>query len=124
MSPYESGVHTETEAGAIDLGVFVTEAGLGFALDAPVIGELRASFDVLADGSTKLTALSRQGVPVLGLTNQARIVELETELEARMRELAKATARIKDVLRGELDPFIAAWMDKGREGGTAPDAPA
>jgi hypothetical protein len=32
-----------------------------------------------------------------------------------------ATARIKDVLRGELEPFIAAWMDKGRAGGTAPD---
>src|SRR5262249_30080854 len=32
-----------------------------------------------------------------------------------------ATARIKDVLRGELEPFIAAWMDKGRAEGTAPE---
>ena len=32
MSPYEGGIHGETEAGAIDLGVIVTEVGLGLAL--------------------------------------------------------------------------------------------
>ncbi len=97
MSAYESGIHSDTEAGAIDVGLVVTEAGLGVAIDAPVIGQLRASFDLLDGGATKLTSLSREGVPVLGLTDHARIVELETELEARAAELSRAAARIAEL---------------------------
>lgn len=94
MNAYQGGVHGEIDAGAIDLGLVVTEAGLGVALDAPVIGQLRAAFDVLGDGSTKLTALSRQGVPVLGLGDPSRVTELELELEAKQAELTRSKATL------------------------------
>lgn len=103
MGAYESGVHSETEAGAIDVGLVVTDDGLGIAIDAPVIGSLRAAFDVLDDGTTKLTALSRQGVPVQGLTDHARLAELEVELERATSAAAAARARIE-----ELEATLAA----------------
>src|SRR5262245_26707629 len=95
MSPWEGGVHGEVESGAIDVGLFVTETGLGIALDAPQVGQLRAALDVLHDGTTKLTALSREGVPVLGLTDHARVAELEAKLEAAVVELATTKTRIE-----------------------------
>jgi len=97
MTAYESGAHCDTAAGAIDVGLVVTDSGLGLAIDAPVIGQLRASFDLLEGGATKLTSLSREGVPVLGLTDHARIVELESELEARSAELERAKQRIAEL---------------------------
>lgn len=97
MSAYETGIHSETEAGAIDVGLFADDEGLGVAIDAPVIGRLRAAFDVLEDGSTKLTSLSREGVPVLGLTDHARVAELEAQLERSGAAVATAQARIAEL---------------------------
>src|SRR5882724_6151925 len=102
MNAYEAGIHSDLEAGAVDLGLVVTSSGLGFALDAPVIGQLRAAFDVLADGSTKLTSLSREGVPVSGLTDLSRVAELEVQLDAQRSQLADEQARVQS-----LEAFVA-----------------
>lgn len=99
MGSYESGVHGETDHGAIDLGLTVTDDGLGVALDAPGIGQLRVAFDLLKDGTTKLTSLSREGLPVLGLTDHARLAELEAQLDATRAALAAAEARTQELER-------------------------
>jgi chromosome segregation ATPase len=87
MNSWEGGVHGEVDAGAIELGLIVTERGVGVALDAPELGRLRAAFDVSSDGTTYVTALSREGVPVQGLTDRRRLLELEQQLESKDQEL-------------------------------------
>jgi chromosome segregation ATPase len=97
MDPFEAGLHGEVEQGTVDLGLIVTEAGVGVALDAPRLGQLRAAFDLLTDGTAKLTSLSREGVPVLGLSDHAALADLTTRLEQQQGELDAAQRRITEL---------------------------
>src|SRR4051812_29553271 len=96
---YESGLHGDFEVGPIDVGLAVSTEAMGVAIDAPLLGQLRAAFTVLSDGTTRLTALSRhtaQGVetPVLGLTDEAQLLELSTDLAARQTEVADLAEKV------------------------------
>src|SRR5262245_5867119 len=99
MKPFETGLHGDTEQGPIDVGLIVTADGLGVAIDAPMLGQLRAAFDVAAGGDTRLTSLSREGRPVQGLTDVARLVDLETQLQTRTGELQAVEERLAEAER-------------------------
>src|SRR5437868_5215747 len=99
MKTLETGLHGETEHGPIDLGLIITPDGLGVAIDAPLLGQLRVAFDVGAGGDTKLTSLSREGRPVLGLTDVARTVDLEAQLQSRTSELQAVEERLAEAER-------------------------
>ena len=95
---YIGGAHADSEAGPIDVGLAITSEAMGLTVDAPQLGQLRAAFAVLRDGTTRLTALSRrtaEGIdtPILGLNDESRLARLHFELDAREGELRAIEAR-------------------------------
>ena len=85
---WHRGLHADSEEGPIDVGVAVTPEAMGVAIDAPLLGHLRAAFTVLRDGTTRLTALSRANAagietPIIGISDEGQLAELASQLEAR-----------------------------------------
>src|SRR3954465_15300925 len=86
----DAGLHTETDAGPIDVGMALSSSSAGMVIDAPGLGMLRVAFEVGDDGSVKLTALSRKskgadlfGAPLL-VMDKARVEVLEAQVAAAL----------------------------------------
>jgi myosin protein heavy chain len=95
---YEGGLHADSEAGPIDVGLAVTPDAMGLTIDAPLIGQLWAAFSVLRDGTTRLTALSRrttEGIetPITGLTDESGLARLHAQLDTRESDLTALDAK-------------------------------
>ena len=83
-SDVDAGLHAETDAGPIDVGLALSDTAAGVVIDAPGLGMLRVAFEVAADGSIGLTALSRKTsaadlfVAPLLTVDKSQVAQLET----------------------------------------------
>jgi chromosome segregation ATPase len=98
---WDAGVHADSDAGPIDIGLSVEPTALGVVVEAPGVGLLKVAFDVTGDGTTKLARASRRladgrDVPLVAVDEGERL-RLEGEL-ARLREQAAATQRDLEIL--------------------------
>src|SRR5258706_10837223 len=85
-TPFSAGSSAQTAQGPLELGVVVSSDAMGVVVEAPFLGRLRAAFDVLDDGSARLSTLTRRGadgveVHVAGSAELARIARLSGALD-------------------------------------------
>ncbi|MFZ5438803.1 MAG: hypothetical protein ACOZQL_02280, partial [Myxococcota bacterium] len=90
---WDAGLHAESDAGPIDVGLSVEPTALGVLIDAPGVGQLRVAFDVTEDGTTRLSRASRllsdgREAPMIAV-DEAKVLQLEGELE-RLRRTFQA----------------------------------
>jgi len=83
---FTTGSHAQTADGPVELGIVVSPGAMGVVVEAPLLGRLRAAFDVLGDGSARLSSLTRRGVDgvevsIAGATEASRLARLRAELE-------------------------------------------
>ncbi len=57
---WDAGLHAESEAGPIDVGLSVEPNAVGLIVEAPGIGLLKLAFDLKPDGTTRLSKASRR----------------------------------------------------------------
>ena len=57
---WDAGLHAESAAGPIDVGLSVEPSAVGLIIDAPGIGILKLAFDLHPDGSARLSRASRR----------------------------------------------------------------
>ena len=81
---FETGLHADADFGAIDVGLAVDHGSFGVVIDAPVVGQLQVAFDVAADGSTRVSSLTRKNVE--GLEMRVVLVD-ESQTQALQAEL-------------------------------------
>jgi chromosome segregation ATPase len=85
-TPFSAGSSAQTAEGPVELGVVVSSDAMGVVVEAPFLGQLRAAFDVLDDGSARLSTLTRRGadgreVHIAGTAELARIARLSADLD-------------------------------------------
>ncbi len=136
---FETGLHADADFGTVNVGLAVDAGTFGVVIVAPVVGRLRAAFDVSADGSTRLTSLARQtaeGVDVqVSLFDEAKTQALKVELQQTRDDYAQLaggnddlsqrlaqTGAELEVLRRELDAGMAALTREVNEARSAHDA--
>ncbi|MDP2271073.1 MAG: hypothetical protein Q8K32_10110 [Archangium sp.] len=82
---WDAGLHAESEAGPIDVGLSVEPSALGLIIDAPGIGLLKLAFDVKPDGTTRLSRASRRLTDgrdaSLVAIDESKVLQLEGALE-------------------------------------------
>jgi chromosome segregation ATPase len=88
---WDAGLHAESDAGPIDVGLSVEPSAVGLIVDAPGIGQLKVAFDLAADGTTKLARASRRladgrDAPLIAI-DEAKVLQLEGELLRLKRTL-------------------------------------
>lgn len=87
---WDAGLHAESEAGPIDVGLSVEPSAVGVIVDAPGIGVLKLAFDVAPDGSARLAQASRKlsdgREAPLSAVDEARVQQLEGQLQRALRE--------------------------------------
>jgi chemotaxis protein MotB len=130
-SDVDAGLHTETDAGPIDVGLALSDTAAGVVVDAPGLGLLRVAFETANDGSIRLTALSRKSnaaelyeAPTL-VVDKARVDQLEAQVASLEVELEAALAEARG-LNGKLANGEArlATLEEALEGATAQRARA
>lgn len=93
---FETGLHADADFGTIDVGLAVDAGTFGVVIDAPVVGRLRAAFEVSADGSTRLSSLARrttEGIDVkVSLFDESKTEALEAELQQTRDAYAQLSA--------------------------------
>jgi chromosome segregation ATPase len=88
---WEAGLHADSDAGSIDVGLSVGPSAVGVIIDAPGLGQLKLAFDVRADGTTRLARAHRRlrdgrdAVPVA--VDEAKVLQLEGQLGRLQRQL-------------------------------------
>jgi|CXWL01.1.fsa_nt_gi chromosome segregation ATPase len=103
---YDIGLHAESEAGDLEVGVALTPQGaLGVMLNAPQVGRLMAAFALDDRGATHLVQLSRTGAdgqttPVIVDADRSQF--LEAELQNAHKQWQTAQARL-EVLTSQVD---------------------
>ncbi len=88
---WDAGLHAESDAGPIDVGLSVEPSAVGLIVDAPGIGQLKVAFDLAADGTTRLARASRRladgrDAPLIAI-DEAKVLQLEGELLRLKRTL-------------------------------------
>ncbi len=96
---WDAGLHAESEAGPIDVGLCVEPRAVGLMIDAPGIGRLKVAFDVSADGTTRLSRATRNATVIA--VDEARVLQLEGELD-RLRRTSTAVQSQLDAQVGHL----------------------
>ncbi len=100
---WDAGLHAESEAGPIDVGLSVEPSALGLIIDAPGIGLLKLAFDVKPDGTTRLSRASRR----LTDGRDASLVAIDEskvlQLEGALARLQKAHEEMTGTLMTERD---------------------
>src|SRR5690349_18749968 len=95
---WDAGLHAESEAGPIDVGLSVEPSAVGVIVDAPGIGVLKLAFDLTPEGTTRLSRASRK----LSDGRDAALVAID---ESKVLQLEGALARLQkthDELTGTL----------------------
>ncbi len=82
---WDAGLHAQSEAGPIDVGLSVEPSALGLIIDAPGIGLLKLAFDVKPDGTTRLSRASRRLTDgrdaSLVAVDESKVLQLEGALD-------------------------------------------
>ena len=122
----DAGLHTDTDAGPIDVGLALSETAAGMMVDAPGLGQLRVAFETAGDGSIRLTSLSRKSsaadlfVAPLMVVDRARVDELEGEVATARAAHQEALARL-ETLESALGA-LTAQRDEAQATGQSLDA--
>ena len=86
---WDAGLHAESEAGPIAVGLSVEPGAVGLIIDAPGIGLLKLAFDLQGDGTTRLSRASRRlsdgRDALLVAIDESKVLQLEGELN-RLRK--------------------------------------
>ena len=87
---WDAGLHGESDAGPIDVGLSIEPSAVGVIVDAPGVGLLKVAFDVDADGTTRLARASRRlsdgrEAPLVVIDEQ-QVLRLEGELQRARAE--------------------------------------
>ena len=85
---WDAGLHAESAAGPIDVGLSVEPSAVGLIIDAPGIGLLKLAFDLHPDGSARLSRASRR-------LSDGRDAELVAIDEPKVQELQGALGRLQ-----------------------------
>ncbi len=111
---WDAGVHAESDAGRIDVGLCVEPTALGLIVEAPGVGTLKVAFDVTPDGTTRLAKASRRladgrDVGVIAV-DEAQVLKLSGELE-RLRSTFHAVRHELEELNGT----VTSERDEARQ---------
>ncbi len=104
---WDAGLHAESEAGPIDVGLCVEPSAVGLIVDAPGIGQIKLAFDLQADGTTRLARASRR----LSDGRDATLVAID---EAKVLQLEGALARLQKT-HEELTGTLVTERDEARD---------
>ena len=111
----DAGLHAETGAGPVDVGLALSDTAAGMVVDAPGLGIVRVAFEVGEEGTIKRTALSRKTTasdlfvaPIVVL--EAQVAAALADARALNGKLANADARadtLEEALRNTSEKLAA-----------------
>lgn len=95
---WDAGLHAESDAGPIDVGLSIEPGAVGVLVEAPGVGRLSVAFDVAADGTTRLSTASRRNAdgtdsPIV-VIDESRVLQLEGEVQRAQARLTELDERL------------------------------